>query len=51
MPAMIAVSAWVARSLAALPSPVHRMLDAWSQRIAMKRRERRRKAIARSLAK
>ncbi len=34
-------SDWLVRALQLLPGPLHRSLDAWSRRQAMKRRDRR----------
>jgi hypothetical protein len=39
--ARLAIARWVVRSLGWLPAPLHRTLDAWSQREARKRRDRR----------
>jgi hypothetical protein len=37
----LVMTRWVTQALRVLPGPLHRALDAWSHRTALKRREQR----------
>ena len=41
--AVLGLGAWLIRVLQLLPAPLHRALDAWSYRLALKRRDKRRR--------
>lgn len=44
MMAGYAITRWVVRAVQWIPQPLHRALDAWSQRLARQRRLKRHKA-------
>jgi hypothetical protein len=42
----LVMTRWISQVLRLLPGPLHRALDAWSQRTALKRREQRSRRAA-----